>query len=158
MTDLSALLNIYQGKICKEHLDFNNHVNVMWYTHFFDMATRELFEFLGCGESYVKAENKSMFALEQHTRYLRELHLDDEFCVCARILGCSEKRIHFMLFLQHEEQGFVSATGEFVGMHVNLGKRGSEPFPEDVARAITDQLNQHQTLQWDPPLCDKMSA
>src|SRR6185503_20338911 len=97
----AALPLVLQARVEERHLDQFNHVNVMWYTHFFDEGTFGLFERVGCGRSYYEGagRERGMFALEQHTRYLQELRLGDAVEVRARVLSVSPKRIHFMLFL-----------------------------------------------------------
>ena len=155
---LEALPVVYEAVAEEKHLDRFGHVNVMWYTHFFDEATLGLFERLGCGTSYYTQSGHGMFALEQHTRYLRELRSSDVIEVRARLLGAGPKRIHFMLFLTTGGGSRLSATSELVGMHVRLAHRRSVPMPTVLVQAIADLLSDHRSLPWTAPACGVMSA
>jgi acyl-CoA thioester hydrolase len=154
--DLSALPVVYRTRVAERHLDRFGHVNVMWYTHFIDEATLSLFDRFGCGTAYLEESGNGMFALEEHTRYLRELRLGDGVETRARILGRSAKRIHFMLFLREPDHSEPSATSELLGMHIDLSRRRSSPFPEAVAESIDALLEEHRQLLWEAPVCGVM--
>lgn len=149
---------VYATTVEARHLDRFRHVNVMWYTHFFDEATLALFERLGCGPSYYARSGQAMFALQQHTRYLRELREGERIEVRARVLGAAAKRIHFMLFLSSVEEGTLSATSELLGTHVDLASRRSSPFPADVSASIASLAREHGTLGWPAPLCGSIKV
>ena len=155
---VSELVLLHNDSIQEKYLDQNGHMNVMWYTHLFDKAAEALFESIGCGTSYRETQGKSPFALEQHTRYLAEMHLGDQIEISARILGRSSKRIHFILFIMNTTTNQLAATGELVGMHVDLSSRKPEPFPESVEKAIEDLLSKHRSLDWAAPVCGAMKA
>jgi acyl-CoA thioester hydrolase len=70
--DLSPLPISHRATILEDYIDEMGHMNVMWYTHFFDRATMAFFESFGMGLAYFEGENAGAFALEKHTRYLAE--------------------------------------------------------------------------------------
>lgn len=149
---------VYETTVAERHIDRFGHVNVMWYTHYFDEATLGLFERLGCGPSYYRASAHGMFALESHTRYLSELRLGEAVQARARLLGASARRIHFILFLAGGEDRRLSATSELVGMHVDLARRRSAPLPEVVSVAASRLVEEHRALSWAAPVCGAMRA
>lgn len=155
--DWSILPITHRVTVVERYLDRFDHVNVMWYTHLFDKATLAFFDRLGCGIAYYRKSGNAMFALEQHTRYLSELRLGETIEVRARALGRSSRRIHFMLFMMNTDTSKLSATTELIGMHIDLARRRSSDFPENVVQAIDDLLAKHRQLPWEAPACGVMS-
>ena len=116
-------------------IDYNGHLNVTWYQVFFTRAIDGIFTLLGIGEEYYVQTNFSMFALEFHTSYLREIKDGDRVVVDSQILDRDSKRIHLFQTLTHVEDGFISATNESMQMHMDMAKRRAAPFrPEKMAR------------------------
>lgn len=112
-------------------IDYNGHLNVAYYQVFFDRAIDEVFTLLGLGPRYLAETGNSMFALEAHISYLREIKAGEQVYVLSQILDHDRKRIHLFQTLVHAEAGFVSATGEIMQLHVSMASRRSAPFPPD---------------------------
>lgn len=141
-----------------EYIDIMGHMNVMWYTHLFDYATRNLFAGFGLGSVYVERTGMGSFALESHIRYLREVRLGEEVSVRSRMLARSEKTLHFMHFMVRERDGALAATIEVVGAHADLTKRMVAPFPPEILEKLDPLLAAHQSLPWDAPVCGCMGV
>jgi acyl-CoA thioester hydrolase len=112
-------------------IDYNGHLNVAYYQVFFDRAIDELFTLLGLGPKYLAETNNSMFALEAHISYLREIRAGERVHVDSQILDRDAKRIHLFQTLIHADENFVSATGEIMQLHVSMATRRSAPFPPE---------------------------
>ena len=112
-------------------IDYNGHLNVAYYQVFFDRAVDSLFSLLGLGPKYLAEFNNSMFALEAHISYLREIKEGDRIFVDSQILDHDAKRIHLFQTLIHSDGGFVSATCEIMQLHVDMTTRRAAPFPPD---------------------------
>lgn len=117
-------------------IDYNGHVNVTWYQLFFSRAIEEFLSLLDIGNEYYARTNLSMFALEFHISFLREIKEGDRVVVDTRILDNDAKRIHVFQSLIHAEHGFVSATNESMQMHIDMSKRRSAPFPAEQVATI----------------------
>jgi acyl-CoA thioester hydrolase len=154
--DLSRLPVTHKAIVLEEHLDEMGHLNVMWYTHFFDRATLAFFESFGMGLAYFEREAAGAFALEKHTRYLAEARLGQAITVHSRALGRSAKRFHFMHFMVMDESGVLAATTELVGSHIDRVARRSAPMPDIIADAFDRLLLEQSSLDWEPPLCGVM--
>lgn len=139
---LSSLLEIEPAWI-----DYNNHLNMGYYTVLFDRAADEAFETLGFGPAYIAARNHTTFSAEFHVRYLRELKLEDRVRASFRIIAHDEKRFHSFQELYHED-GWLAATGEGMTLHVDLsGPRVAPMPPEILARvAAMAQADAHLPL------------
>jgi acyl-CoA thioester hydrolase len=154
--DLSSLAITHQATVLETYLDEMGHMNVMWYTHFFDRATWRFFADVGMDLTYFTKEDAGAFALEQHTRYLAELRQGQAVTLRTRALGRSVKRLHFMHFMTRDEDGILAATAEFVGIHVDALTRRSSPLPQAIAAAFDKMIADHQRLGWEPPTCGVM--
>jgi acyl-CoA thioester hydrolase len=154
--DYTKLPITYQATIPEAYIDMMGHVNVMWYTHLFDEAVYTLWGLFGCGMAYYRSSGNGSFALEQHVRYLAELRVGDVVTVRSRALGRSDKTFHFIHFLLKDDERVLAATGEFVGVHIDMKTRRSSPFPDEVLKKLDALLETHQQLDWDAPVCGVM--
>ena len=156
--NLTQLPLTYQKTIPTEYLDFVGHMNVMWYTHLFDLATFKFYETFGFGEHYHTQTALGSFALEQHTRYLAEVRAGEAVSIRTRALGRAAKILHFMHFMVEDADGALAATTELVGVHIDMSTRRSSPFPEHIAAGFDEILAAHQKLDWDVPVCGVMGV
>lgn len=137
---LSSWLEIEPGWI-----DYNNHLNMGYYTVLFDRAADEVFEALGFGTDYISATNHTTFSGEFHLRYLREVKLGDRLRSTFYLIDYDEKRFHTFQELYHED-GWISATGEGLTLHVNLDGPKVAPMPEDIHQRIAAMTEEHARL------------
>lgn len=156
--DLSEIPVVHEAIVESDHLDRFGHLNVAWYLHFFSEGALALFDRLSppteaSASSPQASPELALFALEQHIRYHSELFTDDSVSIRARVLGRSEKRLHFMLFLEDGTRDTLSATIEILAINVDLASRRSVPFTEAVGRRIDDIAADHDAIGWPPPLC-----
>jgi acyl-CoA thioester hydrolase len=158
MIDYTTLFTSYKTAILPEYIDRMGHMNVMYYMLIFDRSTRSFFSSFGLSGNYVRSNNMGSFALEQHIRYLAELHEGQEVTVYTRALGRSSKTIHFMHFLVRDEDGVLAATSEMLGAHANLAERRAAAFPPEFAAGIDEYLAQHTQLDWEAPVCGVMGV
>jgi acyl-CoA thioester hydrolase len=149
--DFAQLPLSYTGVVEAKHLDFLNHMNVMWYTHFFNEATWGFYNAIGFGRDYHQGDRGS-FALEEHTRYLAELHTGDKFRIYSRAIARSAKLFHFMNFMIRDRDNELAATYEMLGVHIDMRTRRSAPMPAEMAKVWDDLILAHNRVGWDPPL------
>jgi acyl-CoA thioester hydrolase len=127
-------------------IDYNGHLNMAYYNVLFDRAIDQFLEALGIGPTYVKARNATMFALEAHISYLRELKAGDRVVVDTHILDHDAKRAHLFQTLIHAGGGFAAATSEQAAVHVDLTSRKSAPFPPDRLEVLSAMAARHAKL------------
>ncbi|MDH5605617.1 MAG: thioesterase family protein [Anaerolineae bacterium] len=139
-----------------DYQDIMGHMNVMWYTHIFDVATFNFFNLFNFGADYHTHSGNGSFAIEQHTRYLAEVRIGDSVTVHTRALGRGGKTVHFMHFMVNDANSILAATTELVGIHIDLNIRRSSPLPETVTASFDKMLATHQSLDWEAPVCGAM--
>ena len=149
-------LTVHEEAVRPEWIDYNGHMNVAYYVLAFDHATDRLFDMLDLGVDYVERENKSVFQVECHVNYLQEVKEGDVLTFTIQLLDFDSKRIHFFSSMHHRDQGFLSATAEWLGIHVDLNERRSADLPTACLIRLSDLKAAHAALSQPPQICRRM--
>ena len=94
----------------------------------------------------------SYYIVEAHLSFLHEVLEGRPIRIDSRIVDADDKRVHFFHEMFEEEGGFLAATAEMLGLHVDLGRRRAAPFPPQQAQAIAELLERHRRLPRPPQL------
>ena len=143
---IDAPLALYETSVQPAWLDVNDHMNVAYYVLAFDQATDALFRFVGVGEAYIEARRHTMFAVECHVTYSRELRGGDPIRITTQLLGCDAKKMHFVHHMYHIDDGYLAAASEWMAIHIDMEARRSAEFPDDVGRRLGDLRDAHAAL------------
>lgn len=129
----------------EQWLDFNGHLNMAYYNVLFDRGVDQLGAFLGFGPEYRALTGNTTFSAEFHLCYLRELHLGDAVTASFQLLDYDAKSFHFYQELIHAD-GWVSATGEGVGLHIDQSGPRVAPMPEEILGRFAELSEAHSAL------------
>ena len=143
-------LTLHHETVRPEWIDYNGHMNVAYYLLAFDHATDAVLDRFGIGKAYVAAENRSVFVVDAHLTYAREVTEGTPLRFESLLLGADAKRLHLFHEMRHAEEGWLAATAEFMLLHVDLGTRKTGPFPPAVAAALAGQATAHAGLPRPP--------
>ncbi len=149
---IPAPLDRYRGRVLPEWVDYNGHMNVAYYVLAFDHATDVMFDFLGFDEAYRNRTGCSLFMLEQHVTYVEEVKLGDPLRITTDVLGYDAKRLHNFHRMYHAEKGYLAATTELMGLHVDLNARRGCPFPPELLKRVEAVAAAHAGLPRAPEL------
>ncbi len=141
-----APLDLGGETVRRDWIDYNGHMNVAYYVLAFDHAVDRLFDRLGLGIDYAEREKRALFVLENHVTYRRELAENDPMRFTGQLLARDAKRLHAFLTLHHAGDGELSATYEFIALHVDYATRKSAPFPDRQMAALDAMMDSHRTL------------
>ena len=147
-----APLDQHRERVRPEWIDYNGHMNVAYYVLVFDHGTDVLFDLLDIGAGYRARTNCSLFAMENHVSYLTEVREGDELRVTTQFLGHDDKRIHFFHRMFHARDGYLAATSELLGLHVDLARRRACAFPPEVHDRLAALAAGHAGLARPPEL------
>ncbi|MGH1368770.1 MAG: thioesterase family protein [Maritimibacter sp.] len=128
-------------------IDLNGHMNMAYYSVLFDRAADEFYPDIGFGEAYIKERNFSTYTAEFHICYLRELHLGASVRVHSWVLDFDEKRFHTYQEIHHED-GWIAASGEGLGLHIDMSGPRVAPMPTDIFASLTDFAAAHTPDSW----------
>lgn len=153
LNQISQLPCYHRATIPEAYLDVMGHMNIRHYMGLFDDAAWGFFAAFGMTEAYYQTTSGGAFALEQHVRYLAEVHVGETVAIYTRVNGRTAKRIHFIHFMVNETTGKLAATLEVLGSHANTTTRRTTPFPAEIAASLDAMLARHGQLDWEAPLC-----
>jgi acyl-CoA thioester hydrolase len=131
-------LPLYRAEIQPEWIDFNGHVRDAYYTLVASYAIDAVMDSLGMDSAYRERTHCTLYTLELHIHYLREVKLTDDLSVSSAVLDCDAKRIHLACRLDCTRLGpEAAATADFMLLHVHQGdKVRATAFPEDLAARL----------------------
>lgn len=147
-------IEIHEGQVQPDWIDLNGHVNVAYYVLAFDKAIDDIWIEFGLTPEHVHASQSSTFAAECHITYDREIHLDDRFVITSQLLAFDEKRIHTYLRLYNADKGYLSATSEWMSLHVDLTRRKVAPWPDKILKGIQRYAERQGGLPWPRRSCE----
>lgn len=124
--------------------DYNGHMSSHHYLEAGSFATDGFMELIGADAAYV-ARGKSYFTVEDHLRYLAEVHAGDRLTVTTQVLGAEGKRMHLFHFM-HRGDGTLAATMETMLLHTDLRSRRSCPPEPGVADRLAAYAAAHAVL------------
>ncbi|MEQ9693699.1 thioesterase family protein [Shimia sp. SDUM112013] len=129
----------------EQWLDYNGHLNMAYYNVLFDRGVDQIWEQLGFGPGYKTRTNHTTFSAEFHVCYLRELHMGAKVRASFQLLDHNDRSFHFYQELIHED-GWVSATGEGLGLHIDMSGPRVAAMPDDIMARVEALFASHRTL------------
>jgi acyl-CoA thioester hydrolase len=137
--------------IPEDYLDVFGHMNIQYYVKLFNDSIFAMCADYGMDTAYFQQSDFAMFGIEQHIKYLREIHVADTVATYSRFFARSDTRLHFMHFIVNETQQTLASTMEILALHVNKTERKSAAFPERLTVKLDEQIAAHNALDWNAP-------
>ncbi|MBM3532883.1 MAG: thioesterase [Alphaproteobacteria bacterium] len=130
----------YRDHVRPEWIDYNGHMNVAYYVLAFDRASDVVFDRLGLGHAHREATNHGFFVVEAHVTNGREVLEGDPLRFDCWVVEAGERKLRYFLEMFHAQKGYRAATGEFLGLNVDLGTRRSAPFPGELRPRLDEAV------------------
>jgi acyl-CoA thioester hydrolase len=147
-----AATQIYRTAIRAAWIDYNGHLRDAYYALILSYASDALMDHLGMDAAYRTASGNTLYTVEMHIHYLREIHHSDTVLVAARLLGSDHKRIHAAFEIRCEGKEGVAASAEFMLLHVHQGETVSiVPFEPVIASSIAAFAPSANDTPWPGP-------
>jgi len=140
-------LDVYRAPVDAAWIDYNGHMNVAYYMLMFDRATDVLFDRLGLGAAYRQRTNHTLFVLEAHITYEREVKEGDMLRIATQLIDADAKRLHLFHTMYHEAEGYRAATNELLTLHVDLAGPTARSFAAAERAAVDAMLDEHCRLK-----------
>ena len=134
-----SILKLHREEVREEWIDYNGHLSEAYYVLTFGHATDALYDYLDMGPDYRDGNQRSVYTVESHIRYLMEVPLGKMLEFETRILSFDSRKLHFA----HEMfvDGKLRATTELMTLHVDTSETGGViPFPETVMERLAQDL------------------
>jgi len=145
-----------RATVPESYRDSNGHMNVRWYIALFDDAGDTLHDWMGLTPAYHAAHGSGTFDLEYHVNFITEVLPGEDIAVYIRLVGYSQKRLHYVMFLVNTTRGKLAATLECINAFADLRVRRTAPWPPDVAAKLVAAVAADGQLDWVPPLSGAM--
>ncbi len=139
MTKATPLILSPEMSIDPTWVDYNGHLNQAYYGVLFDRALDDALMPAGLGPDYIETRKLSFMTVECHTTFVRELFHTAKVQIASRIVDLDEKRMHMFCELSNAGEGWLSATAEFMFLHIDMKTRRTTPWPADI-RARLDAI------------------
>lgn len=144
MTADSPLFAITR-RVRPEWIDYNGHMAVAYYAQVFDECAEAFYESLGLGRSSAETGGGSLFSLEHHNCFLKELGADTPLEISLQLLDWDIKRLHYFMRLRARDTAVLAATSEQLAIHVDMGTRSSTPLPDEARMRLAEMWAAHRT-------------
>ncbi|WEV29315.1 thioesterase family protein [Streptomyces sp. 71268] len=131
-----------------EWIDYNGHLSEAYYVLVFGHATDALMDEIGLDADYRQRTGCSLYTVEAHVRYLREVGAGSELTVVPRPLGVDGGKVRFV----HEM--YAAPAGALAGAGPVAGPAGAGPEGELVATEELFALHVDQHTGRSAPLPD----
>lgn len=144
--ETAASFSLHREIVSPEWVDYNGHMNVAYYVLIFDHATDAVLDSLDLGAEYRTASGCSIFVVEAHVTYDREVNAGDPVRINSRIIGVEGKK--FILFheMYRDNEGEPAATNEVLCLHVEMARRRSAPLPTAASERLKRVAAEHSRL------------
>lgn len=145
---IAAPLSLYRTKVKPEWVDYNNHLNDGYYLVIMSLGTDAFQDLIGMSDAERRATTTTIYTLEAHVNYLREIKEGEEVEVRTQLIGFDQKRFQLFHTLHTARLGAeVAATSEFLLVNIDSsGEPKSAPFRPEVAAKLSEIMEAHKSL------------
>lgn len=143
---------IYRTAVLPEWIDYNGHLRDAYYALILSYASDALMERLGMDAAYRAASGNTLYTVELHIHYLREIHHSDSVIVGVSLLGADHKRLHAAFDIGCEGKAALAASAELMLLHVHQGTTvATTAFEPQIAVAIAALAPAADAAPWPGP-------
>ncbi|MEV5696427.1 thioesterase family protein [Streptomyces anthocyanicus] len=139
-------LPLLHSTVRPEWIDYNGHLSEAFYVLVFGHATDALMTRAGLDSGYRESTRCSLYTVESHIRFLRDVSEGAHLAVRTRVLGAAARKARFTHEMyvvpgpdaEPAPDAAAVATTELLAVHVDqLAGRATE-FPASVRRRFTE--------------------
>lgn len=143
-------LRIHEATVQPEWIDYNGHVNDGYYVVAFTRATDAVQDLVGLDEAYRQSSGCSIYTVEAHLTYQREVPPETRLAFESTVLGVDAKRLHLFHRMVHADEGWTAATHELMLLHVDTVNGGTAPMPPAIVDELRALRDAHASLPTRP--------
>ncbi|POR47926.1 (3S)-malyl-CoA thioesterase [Paraburkholderia eburnea] len=134
---------VYRDRVRAEWVDYNGHLRDAFYMLIYSHATDLLLDAIGLDAAQREARGRSMYTVEAHVNYLREVREGTPLRVEVRVLEHDVKRVRVYLEMFADEGGEAGSkaatpvcASEQLLLHVDRAGPRAVPFDADVLARV----------------------
>lgn len=141
---------LWQGEVLPDWIDYNGHLNDGYYAVAFSLASEVFLEQVGLYTAYRLATGCTVYTVETHISYLKELKEGAPLEVTWQLIAFDARRLHIYLEMRHAAESFVAATYETLFLHVNQALMRVAPIPQEVMARLQALKDEQAQLNMPP--------
>jgi len=130
--------------IISEWTDYNGHMNLAFYIHLFDQGWDVLLDRFEMGGESAKIQKRSTFAVESHTKYIKEVKEGDLVDINLLFLYRDSKRFVYQLEIINKAKNYRAATTEVCSVYVNLDIRRVTEIESNKIKLVDDFIEKNK--------------
>ncbi|MFF8641421.1 thioesterase family protein [Streptomyces sp. NPDC015345] len=138
-------LPLLHRQVRAEWIDYNGHMSEAFYVLVFGYATDAMMIETGLHAGYRESTGCSLYTVEAHIRYLKDVPEGAHLAVRTRLLGADAKKARFaheMYVVEGADEAPAPdaapvATTELLALHVDQKAGRTTPFPQDIRERLT---------------------
>ncbi|MGY0020117.1 thioesterase family protein [Streptomyces sp. YJ-C3] len=145
----TTMIPLLHRTVRPEWIDYNGHMSEAFYVLAFGHATDALMIETGLHSGYRESTGCSLYTVESHIRYLRDVPEGAHLAIRTRVLGVAAKKARFTHEMyvvpddsaEPDADAAPVATTELLALHVDQKAGRATEFPEPVHdrfRALTE--------------------
>ncbi|MFD4344605.1 thioesterase family protein [Streptomyces coelicoflavus] len=139
-------LPLFRSTVRPEWIDYNGHMSEAFYVLVFGHATDALMIGTGLDSGYRESTGCSLYTVESHIRFLRDVPEAAHLALRTRVLGAAARKarfVHEMYVVPGPESepapdAAPVATTELLAVHVDRQAGRATEFPAAVRRRFTE--------------------
>ena len=112
----------FHGDVDPSWIDYNGHMNDATYSIFVTKANEQFIDQLGLGRSYLEDNNRTLYTVEMHIKYLSEVKLENQLTAKINIEALTSKSINVRtsLYIDGEK---LAAEALITYLHYDQGAK-----------------------------------
>jgi acyl-CoA thioester hydrolase len=139
------------GRVPGDWIDYNGHMVDASYAVAFSKATTAFLEWLGIGSDYARQDGGTVYTMQMHLSFLKEVQEGDRIAFTSVVLGVDDKRLHLLhTLLAGDRGGQPSAICELLFVHADHATHRIVPFPASVRSHLARVAAAHAPIPRPP--------
>ncbi|WP_033947940.1 thioesterase family protein [Streptomyces sp. CNQ431] len=139
-------LPLLHSTVRPEWIDYNGHLSEAYYVLVFGHATDALMAETGLGPGYRESAHCSLYTVESHIRFLKDVPDAAHLAIRTRVLGAAARKARFAHEMyvvcdaksEPAPEALPVATTELLAVHVDQRTARAAVFPDTVRRRFTE--------------------
>ena len=136
----------YRTVVLPDWIDYNGHMNDGYYAVAFTSATDTVQDVIGLDAAYRQRTHCSIYTVEAHLLYLREVREGANLTFDSYVLGIDAKRLHLFHVMMNADDDYVAATHELMLLHVDQKVGRTAAMPADIVQRAQVLRDEHLRL------------
>ncbi|MDQ0392512.1 thioesterase family protein [Labrys monachus] len=122
-------MHLLDETVRPEWIDYNGHLYDGYYAVIFARAVDVFVERIGLTAEVRQATRHTVYTLETHVRFLREVKLGAPLAVACQVLEVDAKRVRVFLSMRDTSRDVLAATSEQLLMSIDQGGEAPKSAP-----------------------------